>query len=146
MEKIKRVAICGLLVFAVFLWLLLSAGETNAQIHCSDMTLKGSFGMTCTGERIDGGDPGPRAVVGRVTMDGHGGLSGSVTKSKNGTIIRDLTVTGTYAVNSDCTGSLTDIHSDGETRTLDFVIVEIGLEIFAIQVDIGRVITCDLKR
>ncbi len=146
MEKTKRMAICGLLVFAVPLWLLLSAGETNAQLRCSNMTLRGSFGITWTGDRIDGGDPGPRVGVGRVTMDGSGGLSGSVTKSKNGIITLNVPVTGTYTVNSDCTGSITTTDIDGETRSVNFVIVEFGIEFFGIQVDSGRAITFNAKR
>jgi len=145
MEKIKRVAICGLLVFAVFLWLLLSAGETNAQVFCSDMTLKGVFGITWTGERIDGGNPGLRCGVGLITMDGYGNLSGSATKSVNG-VISQTTGTGTYTVNSDCTGSAITTDSDGEIRTHQFVIVEFGIEFFGIQTDAGRVITFDAKR
>ena len=149
MKKIKRVAMCGLLVFAVFLWLLLSAGEINAQVSCSDTTLSGCFGITWTGDRIDGGNPGPRAGVGQIIFNGQGSLSGSVTKSSNG-VISQVTGTGTYTVNPNCTGSVTITDSDGEIRDFNFVIVETfivgAIEVFAIQTDTGRVITLDLKR
>lgn len=145
MEKIKRVAICGLLVFAVFLWFLLSAGETNAQI-CSDMTLKGNFGTTWTGDCISCDVVGPRVGVALITMDGYGNVSGFGTKSKDGLIVPIPSVTGTYTVNSNCTGSASMTDPDGETRTVNFVIVEFGIEFFGIQVDTGRAITFDAKR
>jgi len=149
MEKIKRVAMCGLLVFAVFLWLLLSAGEINAQVRCSDTTLSGCFGITWTGDCVTCDLVGPRAGVGQITFNGQGGLSGSVTKSKDGNI-GQATATGTYTVNPDCTGSATITDSDGEARNFSFVIVETfivgAIEVFGIQTDSGRVITLDLKR
>jgi hypothetical protein len=47
---------------------------------------------------------GPRAAVGTLTLDAAGDLNGEVTASLNGTILAG-TLTGTYEVKSDCTGT-----------------------------------------
>jgi len=143
MEKIKRVAMCGLLVFAAFLWLLLSAGETNAQ--CSDATLSGCYDITWTGECSTCTNPGPRAGIGQLTFNGFGSLSGFTwAKSTNGTIYHNLPATGTYTVNPNCTGSATISESGtgSEAKDLAFVVViGVGLNIHGVQTDSGRVIT-----
>ena len=110
------------------------------------MSLKGSFGFSLDGDWIGGTDPGPRATVGLFTADGKGNLSGYGTKSKNGTISQDLTFTGTYTVNPDCTGSMTMTDSDGELKNNDFVIVDKHYELFGIQADDGRVNTFNAKK
>jgi hypothetical protein len=120
----------------------------NAQAQCYNYTLKGSFALVGTGNKVTGDNAGPRAVVGLLTVDGEGNLSGSITKSSNGTIYRNLTARGTYTVNSDCTGSATFTDSVSETKDFDFVIVEKpggDLEVFGIQTDDGHITTFDLK-
>jgi hypothetical protein len=121
----------------------------NAQAQCSDQTLKGSFALVGTGDKVTGTNPGPRAVVGLLTVDGGGNLSGSITKSSNGTIYQNLTVTGTYTVNSDCTGSATFTDSASETiKAGYFVIVEKPggyLEVLCIRTDDGHIQTFTLK-
>jgi hypothetical protein len=120
----------------------------NALAQCYDETLKGSFALVGTGNKVTGDNPGPRAVVGLLTADGGGHLSGSITKSSNGTIYQNLTVTGTYTVNPDCTGSATYTDSVSETKDFDFVIVEKpggDLEVVGIQTDDGHITTFNLK-
>ena len=141
MRQIMRIRVAVI----VFAGLFALSVVPNAQADCSNHALKGSFGMILTGFRIDGGDPGPRADVGLLIADGNGNLTGSGTKSKNG-IITSVTITGTYTVNTDCTGSATGLDSDGETRDFNFVIVDEHHEVFGIQTDPGRVKTFILKK
>jgi hypothetical protein len=47
------------------------------------------------------------ADVGTIFFDGDGNVLQTTTVSLNGTIIPSRTATGTYTVNSDCTGSIT---------------------------------------
>jgi hypothetical protein len=49
---------------------------------------------------------GPRAAVARLTLDAAGNITGSVTASLNGSITTG-TLSGTYAVSSDCSGTTT---------------------------------------
>jgi hypothetical protein len=124
--------------------LLTLAPKVSAARGCSSASIIGTFGYTHTGTRIDGGNPGPRAEVGTFTADGHGNLTGSKTKSENGTITQGVTFTGTYSVNSDCTGSATITNSDGDVRHVDLVILK-NHEINWIQTDDGRAATGDAK-
>jgi hypothetical protein len=109
----------------------------SASASCSDLTLTGVYGFTFSGL---GGDGTPRAIVGQGTADGKGNLSGTLTKSKDGTIL-ELTFTGTYSVAKNCTGSVTFSDQDGETRHVNFVF-DIGNKGWqGIQTDSGRVIS-----
>jgi len=120
------------LVFVI----MIAVGQAFAA-SCSDATLKGVYGLIFSGV---GGDGTPRAVVGQATADGQGNLSGTVTKSKDGTIVT-ITSTGTYSVAKNCTGSVTFVDEDGETRDVNFVLDNGNKGLQAIQTDSGRVIS-----
>ena len=121
----------------------------HAQSGCSDATLTGNYPFIYTGN----GAPGhsvreqnivPAAVVGVLTFDGAGNVTASYTEVFNGsantTTVPD---TGTYSVNSDCTGTLTD-----STIGIHFNIVTVGggAEVFGIQTDPGNTDTFDAKK
>lgn len=109
---------------------------------CSDATLKGAFAFTSTGF-ITAPPPlaGPFAIVGSQTFDGNGAFEAAATVSQNGNII-PVTMTGTYNVESDCTGTFTaQISPVGITTHLFFVIDHNGKEFQAIQTDPGVVVT-----
>jgi hypothetical protein len=76
----------------------------------------------------------PVALAGLATFDGPGNFTGSFTNSHNGEISTLPADTGTYAVNSDCTGTFTD-----ETAGVHFAIVILdgGAEVFGVKSDIG---------
>ena len=82
----------------------------------------------------------PIAVVGITTYDGSGGFSLSATASFNGTIFKGGSGTGTYTVNSDCTGSQT-FGSEPNTAHYDFVVTPDARQITYIQTDAGTVVT-----
>jgi hypothetical protein len=85
------------------------APKAKAQPGCSNATLMGTFAYTSTGfiTTATAGPVGPFGEVGTQTFDGHGKApTGTATVSANGTLYQ-LTITGTYTVNSDCTGTLT---------------------------------------
>jgi hypothetical protein len=123
------------LCFAVLVFTTMIAVGSASAGSCSDATLKGVYGFISSGF---GGDGTPRALVGQATADGKGNLSGTVTKSKDGTILT-ITFTGTYSVAKNCTGSLTFIDQDGETRHVNFVFDNSKKGWQAIQTDSGRV-------
>jgi galactose mutarotase-like enzyme len=85
------------------------------------------------------------ANVGTQTFDGKGGTTGTATVSQNGNILK-VTVTGTYTVNPNCTGSMTlSLSSPSLPVTLTnhaaFAIDDNGAEVRAIQTDPGAVLT-----
>lgn len=120
------------------------AGSLPAWANCSNASLQSSFGFQRKGFNPAVGHLG---VIGVITFDGNGNLSGvqtDVAETRGISIIRD-TFTGTYEVNPDCTGSAVS----GPT-TLDFVIVS-EKEVFAITTTKGpmgaqRVVTWVLKK
>src|SRR5260370_41522009 len=113
---------------------------------CSNDHLTGTIGISATGS-IVAPPPiaGPFANVGTQTFDGKGGTTGTATVSQNGNILK-VTITGTYTVNPDCTGSITlNLSSQNPPLSLKthafFVIDDSGAEVRAIQTDPGAVPT-----
>jgi hypothetical protein len=109
----------------------------HAQPPCTDASLRGSYGYSFDGTVMG---IGPTAGSGVITFDGEGNLSGADTLSLNGTII-PRTLTGTYTVQANCTGSVTLEVSTGDIFHLAFVIVDSRRELRFIQTDAGTVIT-----
>jgi hypothetical protein len=114
---------------------------------CSLETLKGGYGLTFTGLVTSGPVPAPItafipvAGVGAMTFDGNGNLSLSETVSFGGSVT-PLITTGTYTVNPDCTGSLQAVNA----ADVNFVIVQHGKEILAVNTDQGHVATVNFKK
>ena len=144
----KRVAtltiLTGILVGGtVFTLRLMSIPQVQAQDSCTTATFQGAFGYTFTG--LTGFNALPFAAVGRLVADGQGNLAGAETDSSNGDIF-PRTYTGTYKVNSDCTGSEVTLDNFGKTVRCNFVIVAGGREIQAIETDNNTAIVGCLKQ
>ncbi len=87
------------------------AGAALAQDHrCSNAVLKGAWGYTETGTVVVPSPTGPlpvvAAAVGEYEFDSAGNFSGTQNSSAGGTVVADSKI-GTYALNPDCTGTLT---------------------------------------
>jgi len=134
------------LIATVFVLGMVSKARAGEDEQCSNAKLRGSFGYTATGALLpDYFLPplaGPFAEVGRQTFDGQGNTQATATLSANGNIAT-VTVEGTYAVNPDCTGSMTLNVSfpDGSQATVhaDVVIDDDGVEFRSIGTDQGVV-------
>ncbi len=109
------------------------APALRAQPSCSNATMKGTYVLSQTGTIVS---VGPSAVVGKVTYDGQGNGAATLTQSVNGVISRQVTITGTYTVNPDCTGSKTFA---GGAVNFDFMITPDGRTITFIETDPGTV-------
>ncbi len=110
--------------------------------ECSNATLKGTFAFLSTGFiTTPPPEAGPFAIVGTQTFDGNGTTTAVAIVSQNGNII-PVTLTGTYSVNPDCTGTFTvQISPVGITTHLFFVIADNGREFQVIQTDPGVVVS-----
>jgi hypothetical protein len=88
------------------IWILASC---YAQAQCSNATLHGDYGFTVSGTRPTGpGGPLEQFIgLAMTRFDGNGHLTqtGASHGSINGDSIDD-SVTGTYTLNSDCTGTM----------------------------------------
>ena len=134
------------------LFVLAAVVTTTSTVHaqCSNATLTGSYGFKQDGFDNNGkrdprlGNEIPFANVGVVTFDGVGNLSVTTTFVFNGGGGQPFgPATGTYTVNSDCTGTITvpdaGVH-------FNIVTVGGGAEFFGIQTDTGTTNTIDAKK
>ena len=129
----KLLASCALAAMS-FALAPLAAMAAEAQCPLRNATLHGTYVVSGTGTIVG---VGPIAAVGEHTYDGQGHTVATYTLSVNGTIIKGVTVTGTYTVNPDCTMSLAE--SDGSTY--DFVVAPDGRTTTWINTGTGTVVS-----
>jgi hypothetical protein len=108
----------------------------QASSVCTAAAIKGIFGFQGGGFNSS---LIPSAFAGQVKLDGAGNLTGNETLSSGGTIISGP-VSGTYAVNPDCTGSVS-ITFNGSDSHDNFVIVSGDQSALEIQTDSGKIVT-----
>ncbi len=114
---------------------------------CSNGILRGTFAFTGTGSFVSPAAlAGPFAEVGTQNFDGRGATTYTATLSQNGNIV-PVSATGTYTVNSDCTGTMTLLVAPfGATVHIFFAIADGGNEFHAIETETGVVITRIARR
>lgn len=118
----------------------------RAQNTCDATTITGNYGYSFNGYVYDRqGYSYFLTAVGVASSDAAGNLSGSETYSFDGSIIRHK-FTGTYTVNSDCTGTATLNYSDNTVIHFDIVILNDAKEINAVQTDSGWIYSGTLKK
>ena len=100
------------------------ASAAHAAEHCSNAKTAGTWGLTLTGTLLLPTAPVPGAAVGRVRIDADGNVSGTEARNVGGGFANE-TITGSWAVNSDCTATATvNIYESGVlTRTSVLAIV-----------------------
>jgi hypothetical protein len=106
----------------------------NAQCRSGNATLHGTY-VVYGGGTVVG--VGSLTAVGLHTWDGQGNTVATYTVSVNGNIYPGVTVTGSYSVNPDCTGSLTE--SDG--THYNFVVLPNGNSSTWMRTDTGTVLS-----
>ena len=78
----------------------------RADDSCSTARAAGNWGFTLTGTLVLQAGAVPVAAVGTLTADAAGNISGKEARSVGGDFANE-TITGSWTVNSDCTGTLT---------------------------------------
>lgn len=109
---------------------------------CNNRLIRGSYGFTVEGQKLGGpGFVGPQVGVALATFDGDGGFTQIDTVTISGNVVADFThspATGTYNVNSDCTGTFTITFTDERPPVVaNFVVVKNGAEIDAVVISAG---------
>jgi hypothetical protein len=114
---------------------------------CNVATLLGTFAYSSNGSIASPAEiAGPFVEVGTQAFDGNGGTTGTAMFSQNGNILQ-ITVTGTYTVNSDCTGTFTlQVSPIAVTVHVYFVLDNTNSGFQAIETDSGLVITRTAQR
>jgi|SRR5215469_1246240 len=155
----KRI-LSALLTLAVFAALAIvtttsehSVRAVYAQSGCSVATLSGNYAFTQPGfttKNTMGLNPLPLAVVGVSAFDGAGNVSVTFTDQGPGKPsyipVHNVTGSGTYSVNSDCTGSITGTSGGAAGITFDIVIIGGGTEVFGINTTPFVIATADFKK
>ncbi len=116
---------------------------------CSLSTLKGAYSVQGQGTivaQLPGfpAPPFPFAEVAIDFLDGAGNISGKFTANVNGVAIPG-TVSGTYTVNSDCTGTISMQSNSGIPINKSFVVVRAG-GLRLVQTDSYLVITRTMEK
>jgi len=120
-----------LLLVATALW----ARDDIYHPACTNATLQGYYGFTITGTRPSAPTPGAavETIVGvaMTYFDGNGNLTqtDNIHGSITGFPSPDRKGIGTYALNDDCTGTMTLMNEGAPTLTLRIVVVDDGLEV-----------------
>ena len=110
----------------------LKAADDDALCPLGNATKHGTYMMSGTGTIVG---VGPISIVGETTYDGQGNTSTKSTASVNGTIYKGSTVSGTYSVNPDCTGSVAETNGSH----FDFVVAPDGNTSMWLETDTGTV-------
>jgi hypothetical protein len=108
---------------------------------CTDAAIKGTLGF------LGGGFNSaliPKAFAGQVKLDGAGNLTGTETASEGGTVVSGP-ITGTYLVNSDCTGSVS-VSFKTKKFTSNFVIVNGDKSALEISTESGDITTTTVAK
>lgn len=98
-----------------------TVGDQDKDGQCTIATLQGSYGYFLSGPLIG---RGPVAAVGIMTLDGTGNLTARDTVSNSG-VIGHRTGSGTYIMNSNCTGSV-NLDGDFLGFSADFTVIPEG--------------------
>ncbi len=108
---------------------------------CTNASVAGTYGFTLSGWIFTStGGEYPFAESGTLTSNGEGSLSGSSAFSLDGTI-EAATLTGTYSVSSNCTGTATLKDNHGDSIALNLVIADNGQSIQLVESDQGTVVS-----
>jgi hypothetical protein len=103
---------------------------------CSYAKAAGAWGFTLTGTLILPTGPVPGAAVGRLRLGTAGNVSGTEARNVGGGFANE-TITGSWTVNADCTGTLTaNVYESGNlvrTSVLALVLVDNSSKIRAVQ-------------
>ena len=102
----QRSAVRRTLMITCFGSLLAAVAPAAQAANCSDATVKGDWALTLSGTLLLPTGPVPVAAVIRATLNLEGAVIGTEARSVGGEYA-DETMSGTYTVSSDCTGSAT---------------------------------------
>ena len=149
----------GMFAIASLAGLLLVAVATSgsgslravASQGCTNHSLRGAYGYQGTGTIYQAGqEVGDFAAAGRVVFDGNGNLQGKQEGTNLGSPSGPQIFSGTYTVDSDCTGDATVVFvgmpQGTPASTYHFAIVEGGEQIDAAQTSEGGVLGFSLQK
>jgi len=114
---------------------------------CTNSTIKGDYAFTIHGQILTPGGPLLVDGIAKTTFDGDGKLTQVAAVAINGNIpLIWSPSTGTYTVNSDCTGTMTLISTGQPTLHLAILVSQSGGHNHTVVTDPGFATTSDAER
>ena len=119
MKRTIIVVVASAAFFTLCVWSAIVQGRmsslpivrADSPTGCSTETVAGNWGVTLSGTLILPTGPVPAAAVARGNLDAQGNITPGATEARNvGGGFANETLTGSWTVNPDCTGTLT-IHA-----------------------------------
>jgi hypothetical protein len=141
-------AACVVLILLVGVAALTSVGagyakdEDTAKAKCSEATLEGTYLFAYDGVEIKGDEQLPFAYAGYDVYDGSGKVKTVFSFNVNGKITRNESLSGTYSVKANCTGTLT--FEDG-TRFDQFIAPD-GSKLTFVQTKPSELVTAGVEQ
>jgi hypothetical protein len=134
--------------FLLAIALIASSPLISHAKDCSNSTIRGSYAFTIRGTVLPPG--GPALLIDgidNITFDGKGNFTQVDAVATNGNLAPGWRPgTGTYSVNSDCTGTQT-IEIPGQPDVhLQFIVAQSGNTIHQIVIDPGVAVTAEGER
>jgi hypothetical protein len=120
--------IAGTLLLAALLLCLPTVAAAQGDHWCTNARVAGDWGYTKTGTLYHPANgPIPFATMGKLTLHPDGSLSGVNTGSVGGAVSQDV-LSGTFAVNADCTGTTTVGVYDRSGRLLRTIVMALVVD------------------
>jgi hypothetical protein len=138
--------------FRIFLILVVMALAASSAVQarareCTDSTIRGTYAFTIHGQILTPGGPLLVDGIAKTTFDGDGELTQVDAVAINGNIpVIWHPSTGTYTVNSDCTGTMTLISTGQPTLHLAIIVSQSSNHIHTVVTDPGFATTSDAER
>jgi len=134
-------------LFLLTVALTLSSAVSAHTDECSNVTIKGTYAFMIHGQILTPNGPLIIDGIAKTTFDGNGNLVQVDAVAVNG----DIPVvwrpgTGTYSVNSDCTGTMTFVSQGQAPIHLVILVSHSGDLIHAVVADTGFAVTSDAER
>lgn len=119
----------------------------HAQTGCDATSLNGAYGYTLTGFYFDNaGNTNFFSGAGVLTSDGQGNITAMESDSFSGQVVRADALTGTYTMNSNCTGSMTTTSKTSGAANYDIVLTNGHNVVQLVEVDTNTNVTGQAAR
>jgi hypothetical protein len=141
------IALLAFLTFGVWVGRFSTQPVARAQGGCTAANLKGAYGLALNGFfYTPDGFQGVYASAGLAVADGNGGITGTDTVNLDGTPTRGRQFTGTYTINSDCTGTTSLKDTRGNViANLDLVVTNGGKDVALVDSDTDTILSGSAK-
>lgn len=133
-----RLSVAFLAIGSTLVWIGHAYAQSTQLGVCSVASMSGGYSYAVNGSVFAPNLTTYASVIGAFTADGKGNLSGADTISENGIVQANRPFTGTYLVNSNCTGSISANYS-GSLASFAAVLSQSGNRVDFMQIGAGTV-------